>query len=130
MTPPARLVLAIIGDDWPRQWPCGSLRPGDAVLATFAANGDLIDLHGSDHARDGEAAELDAALERYGRWHCTGPDLRAPLPYRVYDSSGDLRASFRVLPDAKRYVRGRNRAADLEDAPAHSEDVLCGAVES
>jgi hypothetical protein len=123
-----RYVLAIIGEDWSRQWPCGALRPGDAVRATFAANGDLVDLEAPDRARGGEAAELDAALERYGRWHATGPNLRAPLPYHVYDSSGDLRAAFYLLPDAKRYVRGRNCAAGLDDAPALSDDVLCGAV--
>lgn len=123
-----RYVLAIIGEDWPRQWPCGALRPGDAVRAKFAPNGDLVDLEEPDRARDGEAAELEAALERYGRWHATGPDVREALPYRIYDSSGDLRAAFHLLPDAKRYVRERNRAAGLDDAPALSDDVLCGAV--
>lgn len=65
------IIRATIGEDWPRRWPCGGLRPGDSVEARYTPNGDLV---GLEAWRDGaglypldvEAAELGAALAAYG----------------------------------------------------------------
>lgn len=56
---------AQVPQEWRRQWPC-SVLAGHLVTATYAPNGDLVDLEADTDTTDLEAAELEAALEVYG----------------------------------------------------------------
>ena len=63
---------AHIGEDWPKRWPAGFLRPGDWVHTTEADNGDLTAFSVTRNGQpidsgDLAADELGAAMEAYGQ---------------------------------------------------------------